>query len=152
MVAWTLAIAVLVGAGITAGVMMAVALSIVPAFAALAPERYVETHKLVGRYFDRLMPPLVLTTIVTAVTGAVLAPASASRVLFAAAAVFLGGVSAVSQLGNVPINRRVKALAAGPVPAGWHDPRAAWGRLHLIRTSFAVLALCTAATTAVSLR
>ena len=52
------------------------------------------------------------------------------------------GVALVSQLGNVPINRRVRSLPEeGALPADWADPRAAWRRLHLLRTTFALAAL-----------
>jgi uncharacterized membrane protein len=134
------AIAVLVLSGVTAGVLFCVALSVVPAFLALPPERYVETHKAIGRNFDRVMPPIVIGS---ALLDAVLAAAgnTPGRWLFAAAAAMLLGVSVVSQLGNVPINRRVKRLAPGRLPADWRDPRRRWHDWHLLRTVFALVAL-----------
>jgi uncharacterized membrane protein len=145
----TFAVLALMGTGVAAGVLVAVELSIVPAFLALTPERYVETHKLVGRYFDRVMPLLVLATVGVDISLAVWARGGAA-LAFGAAAVLLICVGAVSQFGNVPINRRVKALAAGPVPVGWTDPRRSWGRLHLVRTMFAVSALVMAGAGALS--
>src|SRR5205814_8735355 len=44
-----LRIAVLLGSGVTAGVLFAVAVSVVPALRDLAPDRYVEAHQLLGR-------------------------------------------------------------------------------------------------------
>jgi len=135
-----LGVVVLVGSGTTAGVLFSVALSVVPAFLGLPAERYVEVHKLIGRRYDRIMPPMVLTCVVLDAVLAARTTGSA-RPLFVTAAVLGAGVSLVSQLGNVPINRRVKRLPAGPVPADWTDPRARWRALNLIRTTFAVLAL-----------
>jgi uncharacterized membrane protein len=135
-----LGVAVLVGSGTTAGVLFSVALSVVPAFIGLPAERYVEVHKLIGRRYDRIMPPMVLTCVVLDAILAARATGSA-RSLFVTAALLGAGVSLVSQLGNVPINRRVKRLPAGPVPADWSDPRARWRALNLLRTAFAVLGL-----------
>jgi uncharacterized membrane protein len=127
--------------GLTAGVLFAVALSVVPAFLAMPADSYVQAHKLIGRYFDRVMPP---TVVVAALTGTVLAVStvdSVARWLFVLGAALHVGVSAVSQFGNVPINRRVKALPAGTVPDGWVDPRRRWQAFHALRTAFALTAL-----------
>jgi uncharacterized membrane protein len=134
-------VVVLVGSGLTAGVLFCVALSVVPAFLSVSPQRYVEMHKLIGRRFDHVMPPMVVTWTVLDVVLAAGAATTPSRWLFVSAAVCGVGVAAVSQLGNVPINRRVKRLPAHPVPTDWVDPRARWRALHLVRTSLAVLAL-----------
>ncbi len=136
-----LGVLVLVASGTVAGVLFSVALSVVPAFLALPPDRYVEVHKLIGRRFDRVMPPLVATFTLLDLVLAATTHSVAGRVLLALAAVSGGGVAAVSQLGNVPINRRVKRMPAGGVPADWPDPRARWRRLHLVRTTLALLAL-----------
>jgi uncharacterized membrane protein len=136
-----LGVAVLLGSGLTAGVLFSVALSVVPAFLGVPPERYVEMHKLIGRRYDHVMPPLVATWTLLDLVLAAGADSAASRVLFVSAAVLGAGVAAVSQLGNVPINRQVKRLPAGPVPAGWTDPRGAWRAFNLVRTYLAVLAL-----------
>ena len=132
-----LSVAAVLGSGLTAGVLFSVALSVVPAFAGVPAQRYVELHKLIGRRYDHVMPPMVLTwtllDVLLAVRGA--------GALFAVAAVLGSGVAAVSQLGNVPINRQVKRLPTGPVPAGWADPRGRWRAYNLIRTYLAVLAL-----------
>jgi hypothetical protein len=132
---------VLLTGGTAAGVLFSVALSVVPAFGALAPDRYVELHKLIGRRYDRVMPPMVATAVAADVILAVSAGSAVTRVLFAFAVLLGAGVMGVSQFGNVPINRRVKSLAPGTPPAGWKDPRSQWRALNLTRTSFAVLGL-----------
>jgi uncharacterized membrane protein len=136
-----LGVVVLVTGGIAAGVLFSVALSVVPAFVALAPDRYVEMHKLVGRRYDRVMPPMVAAAATADVILAVSVAGVVVRTLFAFAALLGMGVMGVSQFGNVPINRQVKSLAPGPIPAGWQDPRSRWRGLNLVRTSFAVLGL-----------
>nr|ADE22319.1 putative monooxygenase [Streptomyces flavogriseus] len=137
-----LGIAVLLGSGVTAGVLFAVALSVLPALFAMETGTYVYAHKLLGRNWDPTMPVVVLTSTLLAAWLALIADDGTAQLLFAAAAVLLLGVSAVSHLCNVPINRRVKAVDnPDELPADWQDPRPLWRRWHLLRTLLAVIAL-----------
>ncbi|MFV2087924.1 anthrone oxygenase family protein [Micromonospora sp. LOL_021] len=141
-----LMVGAVVGGGLVAGVLFAVALSVVPALAALPVDRYVVTHRLLGRNWDPTMPLIVLTTLAVNVVLALLVDGRTSAVLFGLAAVFLLGVSGVSHLCNVPINRRVKAVDPDRMPSDWRDPRIVWRRWHLLRTWLAgVAAAATAA-------
>ncbi|MCA2228512.1 anthrone oxygenase family protein [Nonomuraea aurantiaca] len=133
-----LSIAALVGSGVVAGVLFAVALSVLPALFAMPADRYVYTHQLVGRRWDPTMPIIVLSSMTIDVVLAVLTRAEPA-VLFATAAVLLLGVSVVSHFCNVPINRVVKSLDPDEVPPGWRDPRPLWRRWHLLRTALALL-------------
>lgn len=135
------AVAAVLGSGVVAGVLFAVALSVLPALSAMSPQRYVYTHQMLGRRWDPTMPIMVLGSLVIDLVLAVLAPTAAARGMFLTAAVLLLGVSVVSHFGNVPINRRVRNLNPDRVPAGWHDPRPLWRRWHLVRTVLALLAL-----------
>ncbi|AVZ76397.1 DUF1772 domain-containing protein [Streptomyces lunaelactis] len=137
-----LGIAVLLGSGVTAGVLFAVALSVLPALFAMETGTYVYAHKLLGRNWDPTMPVVVLTSTLLAAVLALTADDSTARALFGAAAILLLGVSAVSHLCNVPINRRVKAVDnPDELPADWEDPRPLWRRWHLLRTLLSVIAL-----------
>jgi uncharacterized membrane protein len=138
----TLGLLALGGSAITMGVLLAVAISLVPVFLSLPAGDYVGVHKVAGRYFDRFMPPTVMATTVVDIVLAVRSPLPALP-LFVLAALFLIGVSLVSQFGNVPINRAVKALPAGDPPGSWPDPRGRWRAFHLWRTGFATAALIT---------
>lgn len=132
----------LVGCGIVAGVLFAVALSVLPAMMAMPPDRYIYAHKLIGRNWDPTMPIIVLTTTFVSIALAVLARTDAQW-LWAVSAVLLLGVSTVSHLCNVPLNRRVKVVDPQNVPSDWHDPRLLWRRYHMLRTVLAILALLT---------
>ncbi|GHF65483.1 hypothetical protein GCM10010218_53710 [Streptomyces mashuensis] len=134
-----LAAVVGVSSGVVAGVLFAVALSVLPALRAMPPGRYVYAHQLLGRHWDPTMPVIVLGSCVADVVLA-WAGGGGSRPAFAAGAALLLAVSVVSHFGNVPINRRVKAVDPEAVPAGWSDPRPVWGRWHLLRTVLALLA------------
>ncbi|AJT61726.1 hypothetical protein T261_0033 [Streptomyces lydicus] len=134
-----LSIVVLVGSGTVAGVLFAVALSVLPALFAMPADRYVYAHRLLGRRWDPTMPIIVLTSTATDIALALLA--GSGTVLFATAAMLLLAVSAVSHFCNVPINRAVKSLDPARIPADWRDPRPLWRRWHLLRTVLALLAV-----------
>jgi uncharacterized membrane protein len=132
-------VSALLGAGITAGVLFCVAISLVPGFLALPPQEYIDAHRLFGRYFDRVMPPLVVLTTVLVAVLAYAADSAGRRTALFTAALCLLGVSVVSQSRNVPINRRVKRLTT--VPDDWDDPRIVWRNWHTLRLALAVLGL-----------
>ncbi|MFI6847841.1 DUF1772 domain-containing protein [Kitasatospora sp. NBC_00085] len=136
-----LGVLALLGSGVTAGVLFAVALSVLPALFAMPTSTYVYAHQLLGRNWDPTMPAIVLGSTLADVLWALLG-GSAVRAAAVTAAVLLLGVSAVSHLCNVPINRRVKAVEDPQrLPADWTDPRPLWRRWHLLRTTLAVAAL-----------
>jgi uncharacterized membrane protein len=130
---------VLTASGVTAGVLFGVAISLLPALLVMPNDVYVYSHELIGRHWDPTMPVIVLSAMAGDIALAVMAPQQ--TLLFVIAAVLLFGVSVVSHLCNVPINRAVKALADKEIPAGWRDPRPEWRRWHLIRTALAVVAI-----------
>jgi uncharacterized membrane protein len=136
-----LGVVALVGSGVAAGVLFAVALSIVPALSVMDTGTFVYAHKLLGRYWDPTMPVIVLTS--TLADGVLAVTVTGGwRPLFATAAVLLLGVSGVSHLCNVPINRRVSAITdPSALPPDWEDPRPLWRRYHHLRTALALVAL-----------
>ncbi|MFJ2812804.1 DUF1772 domain-containing protein [Streptomyces sp. NPDC091279] len=136
-----LAVLVLLGNGVAAGVLFAVALSVVPALAVMPAERYVYVHQLIGRNWDPTMPVIVLLSALLDTALALTADDTTRATLLGTAALHLVAVSWVSHFRNVPLNRRVKALDPSALPADWSDPRRIWRRWHLIRTKLAVTAL-----------
>jgi uncharacterized membrane protein len=109
-------------------------------------DRYVYAHQLLGRNWDPTMPAIVLASTVADILLAVFAPATGGRALYTVAAAALFGVSVVSHLRNVPINRWLNALDPDHIPADFADPRPVWRRWHLLRTGLAFAALaCNAA-------
>jgi uncharacterized membrane protein len=145
-----LSVFALLGAGTTSGVLLCVAISLVPGFLALPAGQYVEAHKLFGRYFDRVMPPIVVLSVVDVVTLALVSGPGSARALFGGAALALLTVSVISQTRNVPINRRVKRLDGRSVPSDWADPRRTWRAWHLLRTAASFVALVLLATAVVT--
>nr|CAM34365.1 hypothetical protein [Streptomyces tendae] len=140
-----LAAAVAVTSGMVAGVLFAVALSVVPALRAMPADRYVYAHQLIGRHWDPAMPLIVLGSTAADAVLAFTGP-GATRPLSGTAAALLLAVSVVSHFGNVPINRRVKSVDARAIPPDWRDPRPVWRRWHLLRTALAIAAAVVNAT------
>ena len=136
-----LSVVVLLGSGTTLGIFVAVAVSVAPALFTMAPEQYVQTHRLLGRGYHPLMPIVTNVTMLAGFALALLAPQTPTRLLFGLAAVTVIGIQAVSHLGNVPINRTLAAYAGGPIGRDWTDPRPRWHSWHLLRTALAALAL-----------
>ncbi|MDJ0346941.1 DUF1772 domain-containing protein [Streptomyces sp. H10-C2] len=145
-----LSVAVILGTGIVAGVLFAVAISVMPALIAMPVDRYITTHRLLGRRYDHIMPYIVTTSVAVDIFAAVRTESTASRPLFALAAVFMVGVAVVSQTRNVPINNRVKSQDENNISPDFQDPRLQWRNWHAVRTTFAIVALVlTAAAVAV---
>jgi uncharacterized membrane protein len=135
-----LAIVVLLGNGVAAGVLFTHAVGVWPAMMALSPPRYVEAHKLIGRSYDPMMPIMVAVTILLSVAAGIQADDGVAAVLHWTGAALLVAVAAVSQFGNVPINRKVKVLTPDTIPANWSDPRPRWRDWNLVRTVCALVA------------
>ncbi|GAA1858946.1 anthrone oxygenase family protein [Asanoa iriomotensis] len=136
-----LGLTVIIGSGLTAGVLFAVALSVVPALRTMPPSTYVYVHQRIGRHWDPTMPLIVLGSTVVDLVLAFVVAEPAARLGFVVAAVLLLAVSVVSHFCNVPLNRTVKVLDPESIPVDWEDPRPIWRRWHLLRTGLAVLAL-----------
>ena len=137
---WLFALVSLTGTGIVAGVFFAVAVSVVPALAAMSPRDYVLTHQLLGPGYHPWMPVIVTLALLADVV-AVVVTGGAQRWLFAVSALMLVGVQVVSQFGNVPINRVVGRMVPDDLPPDWTDPRPSWRSWHLVRSAFALTAL-----------
>ncbi|MFH8788922.1 DUF1772 domain-containing protein [Streptomyces roseoverticillatus] len=133
--------ALLLGSGLVAGVFFAVAISVLPALAAMTPDRYLHAHRLLGKGYHPTMPILVNATLLADIALAVLAPSAAVRAMLIVSAVGIVVVEAVSHLCNVPLNKLAGRTDADSVPADWHDPRPLWRRWHMVRTGAALAVL-----------
>jgi uncharacterized membrane protein len=140
-VAEVFSVVALLGSGTTLGVFFAVAVSVIPALITLPAAQYIETHRLLGKGYHPAMPIITNITTLTGLTLAILAEPIAAKLLFGAGVLLMVGVQAVSHLGNVPINRSLRAYEAGVPPAHWTDPRPQWRAWHLLRTALAAASL-----------
>ncbi|PKV93953.1 putative membrane protein [Amycolatopsis echigonensis] len=138
LLAQIISVAVLLLSTTVAGTFFAVAVSVFPTLQQLPPQQYVRTQRLLGKGYHPIMPILVSAVLLGDVLLSLLADGIAPKVCFAIAAVLFAGVPAISQFGNLPLNKAIEAADVNGVPAeGWQDPRPAWRGWHLLRSVLA---------------
>ncbi|WP_257463375.1 DUF1772 domain-containing protein [Archangium lipolyticum] len=138
-----LTLMVLTSIAIFVGGLVMVAAAVVPAFRSVPSDVYIRMHQVLDHYIERYMPLTAGFTILTGLVLAFLLPGTWARVLVVAGVAFTATVSVISQFGNVPLNKRVHAWRpeSPPLPAEISHLVSRWRRLHLARTTSAVLAL-----------
>lgn len=132
-----LAIQLVIISGIVAGVMAAVSRAVVPVFAALPAERYVQLHQLLDPQFDPFMPWLTRFNLLQGVVLLILVDPLAPRILIAVGMLLLAMMAVVSEFGNVPINRKVLSWDPAQPPGGWAELRSRWARWQHLRSVLA---------------
>nr|ASV46863.1 hypothetical protein [uncultured bacterium] len=134
---------VLTTSGVFVGGLIMVAAAVVPAFRAVPCGTYVWMHQRLDHYIERYMP---FTAGLTILTGLILSCqdlAPGTRALNLVGVGLTVTVSAISQFGNVPLNKRVKAWSPEAPPPFLEKTRLLlrWRRLHLARVAAGVPAL-----------
>ena len=95
--------------GVLAGVLIAVEIAVVPMLGALPGDRFVQVHRLLDPHFDPIMPRASKVALAAGVALVLVgSDGIVSRVAFALAVSCIVGVALVSELRNVPINRRIE--------------------------------------------
>ena len=133
---------VLLGNGLSAGVLVWGLLGGWPLMRCLPDDRYVHLHAFLSSRYDPFMPLCLLVTILGDVVLAVRLPGPASVTLVALAALLTAAAVIVSLVKNVPVNKWVQSLDPDDLPADFaaRDPRAGWGRWNRHRSLLVVLA------------
>lgn len=147
MFATILAMLVVIISGIIAGVMAAVSRAVVPTFAALPADRYVQLHQLLDSRFDPFMPWITRFNLLQGVVMVIVVEPLVPKILTAVGMLLLAAMAVVSELGNVPINRKVLSWDPAQPPTGWSELRSRWARWQHLR-SFLAAASFTAVTVA----
>ncbi len=143
MIVHVLALHMVLGSGVLAGVLVAVSRAVVPTFAALPADRYVQLHQLLDPRFDPIMPWICRIAMVQGTVLVVVVPPITAKALLALGVILIGVVALVSELRNVPINRQVLSWDPQQPPPNWTELRSRWARGHHLRTAFAVTAFAT---------
>jgi hypothetical protein len=138
-----LMVVVLASSGIFLGGLIMVAAAVVPAFQSVPCGTYVVMHQILDRYIERYMPYTAALTVLTGLGLFFLSNGLWTHALVGAGVLLTGTVSAISQFGNVPLNKQVKTWSpeALPRPAERTQLLALWRRLHLARVAAGGLAL-----------
>jgi Domain of unknown function (DUF1772) len=130
-----------VASGIAAGGMLVFLVGILPIREQMGALPFVQFHQLSSPLIDRVIPPGIVVSAVTAL-GAVLVGGLGRS---AVAALLIGAsgsavVIAISLAVNFPINKRVRSFALDAVPPEHRELFLRWHRFHAIRTPFALAA------------
>jgi uncharacterized membrane protein len=123
--------------GTVAGVLFSVARAVAPTFDALPGDRWVQVHQLLDPHFDPFMPRVTKVTLAAAAVVTALGRPWPAQLLFGAGLAASVGVALVSEVANVPMNRRVLAWRADDLPAEWPAVRERWKRANRLRTACA---------------
>jgi hypothetical protein len=146
-----LTVVLLASIGIFVGGLVLVAAAVVPAFQVVPDGEYVRMHQVLDHYIERYMPWTAAFTLLNGLALLFLVGDGRTRALVGAGMVLTATVSAISQFGNVPLNKRVKTWRpeAPPLPVERRSLVARWRYLHLARVAAGVLALLAFASSAV---
>jgi anthrone oxygenase-like protein len=133
----------LVCTGVAAGDMFCTALGLSPMLRTRSYRGYVEVVQFLNPRYDPAMPVINTVALLSGAGAAACTSSQWGRAGFLAAAVLVAAVIAISVVKAVPINRFVLALDPLREPEDWssRDPRTAWSRWHLLRTTLMISAL-----------
>jgi hypothetical protein len=104
---------------------------------ALDVSSFLQFQQVQHRYFQRLMPPLMLTAILTTLTWLLLLRAQWSSVQFCILAVAMAAIALASGLTlrvNIPINKQLMTWSVENPPANVTEVWSRWEKVHTIRT------------------
>ena len=129
----------LVGSGLVAGGIAAVATAVVPAEGTLPPREYAQWHTPFAHHMDRYIPVVAVSTVLIGIVLAFLHKGRRERALVMAGALLIVLIAVISETGNVPLNRQIAAWGPETPLAETERVRERWRRLHLYRTVAALL-------------
>lgn len=132
----------ILGAGLLAGGLVAVAVAVVPLMTTFERPDYLRTHRGLDSHFDPFMPLLNIATLLCATGWLALQPSGWQRIMVALGLVMALVVAGISHLRNRPINQQIAAWDPDRVdPATADAALRRWKALHYLRTAAAILGL-----------
>ncbi len=128
---------------IVAGVFFAAQFALIPAMHGLSTRLSVELHQRYGAAIDRWAPWVALTPALCAVALLVMNHDFGQLSTVFTTVGLLGTVSIglVSELVNMPINRRIASWSLEAIPSDYARLRRRWERAQVLRTTTGVIAL-----------
>jgi hypothetical protein len=132
------AVAAVMAIGLLAGLMLGTGMSGYTA-RSLPSSSWLLRFQAEDRLFAKVMPPVMLGTLLPQVAACFLARGAARR-LFGAAAVLTVAVLFVTVTREVPLNHAFQTWTAQTTPVNWEALRDRWLRNHLVRTVLGVAA------------
>lgn len=128
-------------AGIFAGGLLMVMCALVPSWLSMLPGQWVLHQQRIGPYIDLYMPILDIVTCVGTIVLMCLSWHIPGIFWSCTGALCcLVVVACISQLANVPMNRRIRSWSSDALPTGSLQLRQHWITWHFIRTVVGVAA------------
>jgi uncharacterized membrane protein len=134
----TLALIAPLGVGLLAGILVGTGMAQFTA-QGLAESSWVMRFQLEDQLFAKVMPPLMLSTLIALIAFFALSDGHA-RWWLGASIVFTLLVLAITIGYEVPLNRQIQSWTPGAVPSDWRRVRDLWLQRHLMRTVAGLLA------------
>jgi uncharacterized membrane protein len=133
----------LICTGLAAGIFLGHRAGVSRAVPVLSPSSFIQLQQTIQKTFARMMPVLVIGSVLGSVLWAVLLRTcwqAAEFWLVSAAAVMMVCVAAMTRVVNVPINERLMSWNAAAPPPDFSTVWARWELIHSIRTVLALAA------------
>jgi len=127
--------------GVAAGILIVVAIAVMPALMTFPPSTVVRFKAKFDPLVDRINPPFILLSMITGVLLLFIGDPTSTQVIFTIIGIVGSiGVAATSMGVNMRINRTMATWDADNPPAEFHGQITRWIGVHRIRTLSGVLA------------
>ena len=127
--------------GVAAGILIVVAIAVMPALMTFPPSTVVRFKAKFDPLVDRINPPFILLSMITGVLLLFIGDPTSTQVIFTIIGIVGSiGVAATSMGVNMRINRTMATWDADHPPAEFHRQITRWIGVHRIRTLSGLLA------------
>ncbi len=130
------------GVGLLAGILVGTGMAQSTA-RALPAAAWILRFQLEDNLFAKVMPPVMLSTLLALAAATALSQGTARR-MFLASLVFTAAVLVVTIGFEVPLNKQIQSWTAAAPPPQWEQTRDLWLQRHVLRTIAATLAFVAA--------
>jgi len=129
--------------GLVAGIFLGHRAGVSRAGPRLTPSSFIQLQQIIHVVFARMMPPLVLGSVVATLTWTFLARVQGPDLgvwLLALASLALVVAAALTRAINIPINSQLMTWSTEAPPSHLREVWTRWEKVHSIRTALAVAA------------
>ncbi len=127
--------------GLAAGVFLGHRAGVSVAMPQLSPSSFVQVQQIIHKIFARMMPALIIGSILASLLWAVLLQERTAELwLASAASLSMACILAMTLAVNVPINKKLMTWNIAAPPSDWRTIWEPWERVHSIRTVLAIAA------------
>ena len=133
----------LICTGLAAGIFLGHRAGVSRAVPVLSPSSFIQLQQTIEKTFARMMPVLVIGSVLGAALWTVLLRTcwrSGEFWLVSGAALLMVCVVTMTRVVNIPINKRLMSWSAAAPPSDLSTVWARWEQIHSVRTVLAIVA------------